>query len=155
MFLNIRPKDHLEPHNKVGSLSLAKCQVGSELESTRPLSPNYFSVLFEDCGNLFFDEKIFKILYLFSFYPKNSRTCSKKNFHNSGVVGPRKLADPSLNNVFNFPLIRLQDTLSFKWPDFGLKYLVTVMLKGQPPKFKGGVQNFPISETGSECNLTC
>ena len=26
------------------------------------------------------------------------------------------------------------------------------MPKGQPPKFKASVRNFPISETGSKCN---
>ena len=30
-FVQVRPKGHWEPHNEVGSLSLAKCSVGFEL----------------------------------------------------------------------------------------------------------------------------
>ena len=68
------------------------------------------------------------------------------------MVSSRKLPNPSLGNVFNLLLIGLQCILSFERSDFGLKYLVTVMLRGQPPKFKASVWNFPISETGSKCN---
>ena len=75
---------------------------------------------------------------MFSFYPKNSRTGSK-NSHYSEVVGCRKLLNHSLSNVFNLLLIGLRYALSFEWPDFGPKYLVTVIPKGQPPKFKTSV----------------
>ena len=68
------------------------------------------------------------------------------------MISCRKLPDIFLGNVFNLLLIGLRCTLSFEWSDFGLKYLVTVMLKGQPPKFKAIVWNFPISETGCKCN---
>ena len=70
---------------------------------------------------LFFDENVFKVLlYLFLFYRKNS------NFNDSEIVGPRKLSDPSMNKIFNILSIVLQYTFSFKRPDFGLKYLVTI-----------------------------
>ena len=63
------------------------------------------------------------------------------------------LPDPSLgSSIFNLLSIGLRYTISVEWSDFGLKYLVTVMLKGQPPKFKDIVSNFSISETGSKCN---
>ena len=55
------------------------------------------------------------------------------------MVSRRKLPDPSLGNVFNHLSIGLRYTLSFEWSDIGLTYLATVMLKGQPPKFKGSV----------------
>ena len=44
-----------------------------------------------------------------------------KNLHNSGMVGRRKLPDPSLN--FNALSIGVQYTLSFEWTNFGLKCL--------------------------------
>ena len=69
----------------------------------------YFLAIVETC----FLKKIFsKYSYIYvGFYPKTI------NFHNSGIVG----------NVLS---IGLQYTLSFKWPDFGLKYLVTITPKG-------------------------
>ena len=47
-----------------------------------------------------------------------------KNLHNSGMVGRRKLADPSLNRIFNALSIGVQYTLSFQWTNFGLKCLI-------------------------------
>ena len=69
------------------------------------------------------------------------------------MVSRRKLPDPSLYNVFNLLSTSLLYILSFQWSDFGLKYLVAVMLKDQLPKFKASVWNFPISETGGKCYL--
>ena len=68
---------------------------------------------------LFFLKKIFSVLlYLCCFfYPKTI------NFINSGIV----------SNVLS---TGLQYTLSFKWPDFGLKCLVTITPKSQSLKFK-------------------
>ena len=91
---------------------------------------------------VFFKESIFKVfLYLF-FHPKTS------NFHNSGLVGRRQLPDPLMNNTFDVLSISLQYVLLFKWPNFGLKCLVTIAPKGQSLKFKTSVWKFPISETG-------
>ena len=73
-------------------------------------------------------------------------------FNNSGVVIQKKLPDPSLDKVFNLLSIGLRYTLSFRWSDFGVKYVLTAMLKGQPPNFKASVWKFSISETGSKCN---
>ena len=72
---------------------------------------------------------------MFSFYPKKAEVVLK-NFHNSELIGRRKLPNPFLSNVFNLLPICLQYTLSFEWPDFGLKYLVTVTPKGQPATLK-------------------
>ena len=99
---------------------------------------------------MIFEKNIFKVflyLYLF-FYPKTS------NFHNSGMIGCRKLSGPSMNNIVNVLSIGLQYTLSFKWHDFGLRYLVTITPKGYPLKFKASVWNIaiPISETSRNCN---
>ena len=44
---------------------------------------------------------------MFSFDPKSSRTGSK-NFHNSRVVGHKKLPDSSLSKFFNFVTISLR-----------------------------------------------
>ena len=55
------------------------------------------------------------------------------------MVGRRKVPDFLLSKAFNILTIGLRYLLSIEWPDFGLKYLVTVMSKGQPPKFKASV----------------
>ena len=49
-----------------------------------------------------------KSSYICFFYPKTS------NFHNSEMIGRRKLTDLSMNNIFNVLSIGLQYTLSFK-----------------------------------------
>ena len=69
------------------------------------------------------------------------------------MVSRRKLPDPSLHKVFNLLSIGFLYFLSFEWSDFGLKYLVAVMLQDQLPKFKTSVWNFPISETEDKCYL--
>ena len=107
----------------------------------------FFFILCGDCGNLFFLKKVFsKSSYICFFYPKAS------NFHNSGLVGRRQLPDPLMNNTFDVLSISLQYVLSFKWPNFGLKCLVTIAPKGQSLKFKTSVWKFPISETGRNSN---
>ena len=100
-----------------------------------------------DCVNFCcFEEKVFKFfLYTYFFNRKNS------NCRNSGMVGHRKL-DLSMNNIFNVPSVNLHYTLSFKWPNFDLKCLVTVMPLGQFFKFKASVWTCPISETDRNCN---
>ena len=80
------------------------------------------------------------------FYPKTS------NFRNGGLFGRRKLPDSLTNNIFDVLSISLQYTLSFKWPNFGLKCLVTITPKGQSLKFKASVWSFPISEADRNCN---
>ena len=54
---------------------------------------------------------------------KKRRNWFHKNLHNSGMVGRRKLPDPSLNHIFNALSIGVQYTLSFQWTNFGLKCL--------------------------------
>ena len=70
------------------------------------------------------------VIFMFVFYPETS------NFHNSEMIGQRKLPDSSMNNIFNILSIGLHCTLSFKRPDFGLKCLVTTTPKVQSLKFK-------------------
>ena len=80
-----------------------------------------------DCS--FLKKNIFKIiLYLFIFIQKQVTSIT--------IVRRRKLPDLSLNNICSVLSIGLQYTLSFKWPDFGLKFRVTIMPKGQSLKFK-------------------
>ena len=115
----------------------------------------FFSSFWRLWKLIFWQKNFQNLIFLFSFYPKNSR--------NGSVFGHRKLPDSSLSNAFNLLSIGLRYILSFEWPDFGPKYLVTDHLpkfkgqppKDQPPKFKASLWNFPISETGSKCNLTC
>ena len=45
--------------------------------------------------------------------PKRQHNWFYKNFHNSGMVGRRKLPNPSLNRTFNALLIGVQYMLSF------------------------------------------
>ena len=83
------------------------------------------------------------------FISRKEQNWFLKNFHNSGVVGHRKLPDPFLSNVFNLLPIGFRYIFSFEWYDFGLKYLVTGQppkFKGQPPKFKASIRELPISE---------
>ena len=78
------------------------------------------------------------------FYPKTS------NFLILGMVGRKKLPDTSMSNIFNVLSIDLQYTLSFKWPDFGLKCRVTTTPKDQSLKFKASVlyEIFPFLKQG-------
>ena len=55
---------------------------------------------------------------------KKRRNWFHKNLHNSGMVGRRKLPDPSLNHIFNALSIGVQYTLSFQWINIGLKCLL-------------------------------
>ena len=92
-----------------------------------------------------FWRKIFKIIVYLFFYPKTS------NVLKLGMVGRRNLPDPSMNNIFHVLSIDLQYNLSFKWPDFGLKWRVTITPKGQSLKFKARVlyEIFPfLKQTG-------
>ena len=70
---------------------------------------------------------------MFLFYRKTI------NFRNSEIVRRRKLPDPSMNNIFNALSIALQFAVSFKRPDFGLKFLVTITPNFQSLKFKANV----------------
>ena len=106
----------------------------------------YFWILSGACGNCCFLKKnIFKIIILYFLYPKAS------NFHYSGMICRRKLPDLLLNNIFFALSIGLQYTLSFKWPDFGLRHSVAIMLKIQSLKFSASVlyEIFPfLKESG-------
>ena len=69
--------------------------------------------------------KIFENLLIFVFmWSKKRRNWFHKNLHNSGMVGHRKLPDPSLNHIFNALSIGVQYTHSFQLTNFGLKCLV-------------------------------
>ena len=88
---------------------------------------------------LFFEVNIFKVfLYLF-FYIKTS------NFHNPGKIGRTELCYSSMNNIFNALSIGLENTLSFKWTNFGLKCLVPITSNGLSLKFKATVWNISKS----------
>ena len=97
---------------------------------------------------MFFKENIFKVFLslCFFFYPATS------NIDNSGLIGRRKLPNSLVNSIFDVLSIGLQYTFSFKWPNFGLKCLITVTPKGQSLKFKTSAGTFPISATGRNFN---
>ena len=61
--------------------------------------------------------------------PQKQHNWSDKNLHNLGMVGRRKLPDPSLNHIFNALSIGVQYTLSFQLTNFGLKCLPLVNSK--------------------------
>ena len=65
------------------------------------------------------------VLYICVFILSKKR-CNwfHKNLHNSGMVGRRKLSDPSLNHIFNVLSIGVQYVLSFQWINFSLKNLI-------------------------------
>ena len=87
-----------------------------------------------------------KLYFLYVLEPKSpgflTKNCSKssyicvfilstkqhnwllKSFHNSGIVGHRKLSDPSFNWIFNALSIGVHFTLSFWWTKFRLKCLL-------------------------------
>ena len=82
----------------------------------------------------YFFKKIFlKSFDIYFFYPKIS------NFHNSGMVGRRKLPDPSMNNILSWFWSKVQCYNKAK--------MSILKIQGYCP-----VQNFPISETGRNCS---
>ena len=87
------------------------------------------------------------------FFSKKQQNWFFKKFHNLGMFDLKNLGDNSLNRILNALSIGLY-TFSLEWPVFGLKCLVTVMLKGKSPTVKSRVCNFPIFEIGSNCNST-
>ena len=94
--------------------------------------------------------KKFSNLRFMSFSTQKTAELVLKTFHNS-VFGRIKLSNLSLSKVFNLLSTGVRYILSFQWSDFGLKYLATVMPKGQLPKFKTSVKHFPISERDRKC----
>ena len=127
-------------------------------ESLGNIYDRYVAIVF---GTLFFSTfwRLWKLVFwgkffqnlMFSFYPKNGRAGVRKTSITQAWLVVESCLSPHwvtfllfCRLVYNIP--------SLGWFDFGLKYLVTVMLKGQPPEFKASVWNFPISETGCKCN---
>ena len=101
----------------------------------------------------FWQKKFHKLfIFVFSFYPTNSKAVSRKTSITQEWLVVLRCPNPSLGIVINHLSIGLQYTLSFEWSDSGLKFLVTVVQKRQPPNFKTSIWNFPISKTGSKCS---
>ena len=105
----------------------------------------FFSTFWRLWKVVFWRKSFKNLISMFSFCPKN------------GITGSRKTSKTQAWLVVHWvtfstfcPLV--YDIPSFEWFDFGLRYLVKVMLKGQPAKFKDSLSNFPISETCSRCN---
>ena len=74
--------------------------------------------------------KIVENLLIFVFmWSKKRCNWFHKNLHSSGMVGHRKLPDPSLNHIFNALSIGVQYTLSFQSTNFGLKCLIRFKVK--------------------------
>ena len=124
----------------------------------------YFLILCRDFETFVFWRKYFQSLLIFMFFIVYCfivfyyvYLCLNYNITlitliTYNIIGRRKLSDPSMNYICNVLSIGLQNTLSFKWPNFGLECLVTITPEGQPLKFNASVLNFPISETGRFCN---
>ena len=89
---------------------------------------------------------IYVFLFSFFFLSKKQQNWFFKIFHNSGMVELRKPATAPWIVFFISLSICLQYILSFESSDFGLKCLVTVMLKGQSPMVRICLCNIPISE---------
>ena len=89
-------------------------------------SKNCILLYFLEAKNPYFVKKnCWKSSYICVFILSKKR-CNwfHKNLHNSGMVGRRKLPDPSLNRIFNALSIGAQYTLLFQWTNFGLKCLI-------------------------------
>ena len=79
----------------------------------------------EDENPYFVTKNCWKSSYIWVFIlPKKRHNWYRKNLHNSGMAGRRKLPDPSLNRIFNALLIGAQYMLLFQWTNFGLKCLL-------------------------------
>ena len=97
----------------------------------------YLSVIVTVLGTVFFwgflgtgsfcfvTKNCSKSSYIWVFIlSKKQHNWFHKTLHKSGMLGRRKLPDPSLNCIFNAPSIGVQYTLSFQWTNFGLKCLL-------------------------------
>ena len=86
---------------------------------------NCILLYFLEAKNPYFETKnCWKSSYICVFIlSKKGHNWFHKNLHNSGMVGRRKLPDPSLNRIFNALSIGVQYTLSFQLTNFGLKCL--------------------------------
>ena len=72
---------------------------------------------------------LFKSSYICVFFVQNQLTSVTQGWL---VV---KSCHPLKNSIFDVLSISFQYTLSFKWPNFGLKCLVTITSKGESLKF--------------------
>ena len=76
----------------------------------------YFLYFLEVKNPCFVTKNCWKSSYICVFIlSKKRRNWFHKNLHNSGMVGRRKLPDPSLNRIFNALSVGVQYTLSFQW----------------------------------------
>ena len=87
---------------------------------------NCIFLYFLEAKNPYFVMKNYwKSFYICVFIlSKKRRYWFHKNLHNSGMVGRRKLPDPSLNRIFNALLVDVQYRHSFQWTNFSLKCVV-------------------------------
>ena len=63
---------------------------------------------------MFCDEELFKVLYLCIHFVQKTAQLILEKPHNSGMIGCRKLPDPSLSHIFNALSIAVQYALSFQ-----------------------------------------
>ena len=63
---------------------------------------------------MFRDEELFKVLYLCIHFVQKTAQLILEKPHNSGMIGYRKLPDPSLSHIFNALSIVVQYALSFQ-----------------------------------------
>ena len=90
---------------------------------------NYFLYFLEAKNPCFVKKNCWKSSYVYVFILSKKRyNWFHKNLYNSGMVGRRKLPNPSLNHIFNSLSIGVQYTLSFQLINFGLKCLTKLLL---------------------------
>ena len=92
----------------------------------------FFSSFWRLWKLIFWQNFFQRLIFMFSFYPKNSRTGSTKTSITQELLVIENCPTPRWVTFLIFCRL-VYDILSFEWPNFGPKYLVT----GQPPKFKG------------------
>ena len=69
-------------------------------------------------------EIVENLIFVYFILSKKRRNWFHENLGNSGMVGRRKLPDPSLNHIFNLLSVGAQYTVSFQLTNFGLKCLL-------------------------------
>ena len=95
----------------------------------QPVSSRLYFSYFLKAKSPFIWRKNFQnlLIFVYLFCPKTTQLVLEK--HNSGMVGCRKLPDPSLNRIFNALPVGVQYTPSFQWTNFDLKCLLSQVVQ--------------------------
>ena len=111
----------------------------------------FFSSFWRLWKLIFWQNFFQRLIFMFSFYPKNSRTGSTKTSITQELLVIENCPTPRWVTFLIFCRL-VYDILSFAWPDFSPKWFWSATkiqrsaAKRSPTKFKASVWNFPISE---------